>query len=96
MSTIDKLNGADLAQLGPVYPFVGSEVFWFVLCVAFWLFWHFWQSGNERRMYREDERLLQDPALVRRAVHHDTLDGSDSSRAASGKEGNEPPPWSGQ
>ncbi len=48
MSTIGYENWAvDLANVGAVYPFQGSEVLMVVIGVVFWLGWHFVQSSRE-------------------------------------------------
>lgn len=77
MSTglVEKWHGLDLADFGPVYPFVGSEVFWFIVCIAVWIGWHVWQGMNERNTYEHDERLLKDPQVLRDAVRRDTMNG---------------------
>ena len=37
------------AELGAIYPFQGSEVYWFYSVPLFWLGWHIWQLRNESR-----------------------------------------------
>lgn len=73
---VDKWNGADLADFGAIYPFVGSEVFWFVLCVAVWLGFHVWQALDETKMYKESEVSLKEPGHLRWALRQDTLHGA--------------------
>jgi len=43
----------NIADLGPLYPFVGSE--WFFVVVAFivWMLWHIIQIRMELRQYKE-------------------------------------------
>ena len=50
---------ADLAEIGPVYPFVGSEGLMVVLCAAAWIGWHVWQIRQEKREEEEDLRELE-------------------------------------
>ncbi len=43
-----------IADIGPMYPFVGSEVLWFVLGVAFWIGWHVVQARRESKKWKDD------------------------------------------
>ena len=54
----------DLAEIGPVYPFVGSEGLMVVLCAAAWIGWHVWQIRAEKR--DEEETLRKLDALEKR------------------------------
>ena len=42
----------NLADMGPIYPFVGSEFVLFVIAVIIWLVWHVAQISSER-VYHE-------------------------------------------
>ena len=46
MSTITTWS-ANPADVGPMYPFVGTEWLWLLIAVVFWLAWHVKQSANE-------------------------------------------------
>ena len=50
----------DLAEIGPIYPFVGSEGLMVVLCVVAWIGWHVWQLRAEKRDEEETLRKLDD------------------------------------
>lgn len=55
MSTANFENWAgNIADIGPIYPFVGSEVLWFIIGVAFWIGWHVIQTTRESREWEED------------------------------------------
>ena len=55
MSTGNFDNWAgNIADIGPIYPFVGSEFLWFIICVAFWIGWHVIQATRETREWDED------------------------------------------
>lgn len=82
MATIDQWAGQNLGEIGPVYPFIGTEILWFIVCVAIWLLWHVWQLRNERRTYEEDLKKLKDPEVLRWAVHNDTMNGDQSKAQA--------------
>ena len=49
----------DLAEVGPVYPFQGSEVLMVIVGVAIWIIWHIWQVKLENRTFEEDEAKLK-------------------------------------
>lgn len=50
----------NIADVGPIYPFVGWEGLMVVLCIVFWVAWHVWQIRIEsRRLASEAERLGQ-------------------------------------
>ena len=55
----------DLAEIGPVYPFVGGEGLMVLLCLAAWIVWHVWQIRAEKR--DEEEALRELEARERRA-----------------------------
>jgi len=43
-------------EVGPLYPFVGSEGLMFGICVFLWLLWTGWQMRFENAGYRREER----------------------------------------
>ncbi len=48
MSTIGLTSWAvDLANVGAIYPFQGSEFILAIVGIAFWVVWHIWQIGHE-------------------------------------------------
>ncbi len=64
MSTIDSWAG-NIADIGPIYPFVGSE---FLLCVigfAAWIAWFVLQARMENREYEQE--------MEQRKQHDQTL-----------------------
>jgi hypothetical protein len=64
----------DLANVGPVYPFVGTEVIWVILGVAFWIGWHVWQIKFETSTYDEDKKLLNGKEGVAKAMRDGRLE----------------------
>ena len=68
MSTIGYENWAvDLAEVGPIYPFQGSEVLMVVLGVAFWLIWHRIQFVREEA-HLKAAKQVGDPEKVKAAL----------------------------
>lgn len=56
MSTGNFENWAgNIADIGPIYPFVGSEFLWFVLGLVFWIGWHILQTRLERRQLNDEK-----------------------------------------
>ena len=50
MSTGNFANwDGDLLQIGPIYPFVGSEGLMVIIAVIFWIVWHILQIRAENR-----------------------------------------------
>lgn len=44
----------DLAEVGAVYPFQGSEVIMVVIVMVLWVVWHVAQISSEQRKEREE------------------------------------------
>lgn len=58
MSTTNVTSWAtDIAELGAIYPFVGSEGLMVFLGVVAWIGWHVWQIRHERQ---EEEKILRE------------------------------------
>ena len=70
MSTGVETWNTNLLELGPVYPFVGTEMILVVVGVAAWLGWHFLQARVESQEI-ERESKYEDPNLLRQALDND-------------------------
>jgi hypothetical protein len=69
MATTEVTSWAvDLSTLGPIYPFVGSEMLWFLLGLAFWIGFHIWQMRAENRTFVEDMSKLRTSADIEAAL----------------------------
>jgi hypothetical protein len=44
----------NIADIGPIYPFVGTEFVLFLLAVVFWIGWHVLQFRVENKEFRDD------------------------------------------
>lgn len=63
MATVSSWGGT-ITEIGPMYPFVGSEMLMVVLVAAFWIVWHILQLKVEDAEFREEaERLRNSDAL---------------------------------
>ena len=68
MSTtaVETWAGADLSQIGPLYPMVGSEFILFIIGLIFWLAFHFMQAGIEKKEFEADEAAARSPERLAR------------------------------
>ena len=57
----------DLAEVGAIYPFQGTEVIMVILGVAFWLGWHRIQFVRESE-HLEQAKKLGDPEKIAKAL----------------------------
>ena len=68
MSTGLESWNTNLLEVGPLYPFVGTEMLWALIGVATWLIWHVLQMRGENKAYDEDDKLFSDGAKLREAM----------------------------
>jgi hypothetical protein len=77
-TTIVESWATDISALGPVYPFVGSEVLLWILGLAFWIGFHLLQGRLESRQVAEEEATLKDKAkmaeVMKRYDRYEILD----------------------
>ena len=68
MSTtaVETWAGADLSQIGPIYPMVGTEFVLFLIGLAFWLWFHVSQARIEKKEFEADEEAARDPKRLQR------------------------------
>jgi len=73
MSTtqIETWAGADLSQIGPIYPMVGSEMILLVIGLIFWLGFHVLQAGIEKKEMEADEALARSPERLARVFEEE-------------------------
>jgi hypothetical protein len=75
MSTtiVETWTGADLSQLGPIYPFVGTEVLLVIIGIAFWLGFHVLQAGVEREEFRKETQAAKTPERIQRVLEREGI-----------------------
>jgi len=68
MSTtpIETWVGADLSQIGPIYPFVGSEFILFLIGLVVWIGFHVIQLKIEKKEFEADEAAARSPERLKR------------------------------
>ncbi len=77
ITSVETWVGADISQIGPIYPMVGSEVILLIIGLVFWLGFHFAQGGIEKRELQEEEEVAKSPGVLKRvfggeATHYGT------------------------
>ena len=73
MSTtaVETWAGADLSQIGPIYPMVGTEFILVIIGVVFWLFFHIRQAGIEKQEFEADEAAARTPERLQRVFEEE-------------------------
>ncbi|WP_371226863.1 hypothetical protein [Roseovarius sp. 2305UL8-3] len=73
MSTtvVETWAGADLSQIGPIYPMVGTEMLLFVAGLAFWLLFHILQGRIEKKEMEADEAAARSPERLKRVFEEE-------------------------
>ncbi len=68
MSTtpIETWVGADLSQIGPIYPFVGSEFALFIIGLVIWIGFHVIQLKIEKKEFEADEAAARSPERLQK------------------------------
>ncbi len=57
---------ANTDKFGPIYPFVGTEVFLVIVGVIFWIAWHVWQIKAETAEFNADiEKIKERGGIVK-------------------------------
>ena len=49
----------NIADIGPIYPWVGSEVAMVIVAFVFWIGWHVVQLRMESRRFEDQARALR-------------------------------------
>ncbi len=66
MTIVETWAGADMSQIGPIYPMVGSEFILFIIGLVFWLGFHFAQTAVENREMKTGEEAAKSPERLKR------------------------------
>jgi hypothetical protein len=57
-----------ISEIGPLYPFVGSEVLLWILGMVFWIGWQVLQLRMEKRQIDEEVRGLRQGDTLQRII----------------------------
>jgi hypothetical protein len=60
-------NG-NVADIGPIYPFVGWEMLMVLALIVFWIGWHLMQIQKEHREHDAQARVLRQGDNLQRAA----------------------------
>jgi hypothetical protein len=70
MGTVESWTG-NIGDIGPIYPFVGTEFVFWLLGLALWIMWHVWQSRIENREYASQLEEYGNPEALSRVLEQD-------------------------
>lgn len=59
---------ADVSSIGALYPFVGSEMLWVIICIIVWLSFTVWQLRHEKAHYAQVLAELKKDNRLKEAV----------------------------
>ena len=68
MSTGIESWNVNLLDIGPMYPFAGTEVIWAVIGIGSWIIWHIVQGRLESRVLEKEEQAYHDKERLKRAM----------------------------
>ncbi len=61
-----------ITDIGPMYPFVGTEMLWFILGLVFWIWWHIVQTKRENKTYAEEVKRYGDAESLKKIIGGET------------------------
>lgn len=64
----------NMTEIGPMYPFVGWEWLFTLLCFVFWIGWHSWQIRIESREFREEAENYISKEILERVYEREAAD----------------------
>ena len=65
MSTGIETWNQNLLDIGPMYPFPGTEVLWVVIGLVTWVLWHVYQARVEKKVLEHDDKLFEGKEKLR-------------------------------
>ena len=64
----------NISEIGPMYPFVGWEWLFVIVCVVFWLGWHVRQIRIENREFKEESAKYVNQEILDRVYEREEAD----------------------
>jgi len=58
----------DLANVGPIYPWQGTELIMVIVAVAAWILWHIVQLREEKEEFEKDMAEYGSKEAIRKAL----------------------------
>lgn len=70
MATVTSWSGS-IADLGAVYPMVGTEGLLVFIGVVSWILWHVIQARIENKTYEQQVRKYGDTETLKKLINHE-------------------------
>ena len=67
MATITSWSG-NIADIGPIYPMVGTEGILVIIGLVSWIAWHILQNRMEKKSYEEEIKRFGEPETLKKMV----------------------------
>ena len=58
----------EISEIGPIYPFVGSEFLLWIIGIVLWIVWHILQSRDEKKHYHDELDLYKDLSSMKKII----------------------------
>ena len=58
----------NISDIGPLYPFVGGEVLFFLIGLALWIVWHIVQINRENKTYDDEVKRFGDKNTLKKII----------------------------
>jgi hypothetical protein len=68
MSTGIETWNMNLLDIGPMYPFPGTEMLWALIGIGTWILWHILQGRMESKVYDEEDQIFTDKEKLAKAM----------------------------
>ena len=68
MSTGIETWNMNMLDIGPMYPFPGTEGLWALIGIATWIVWHIVQLKSEGSVLKEEEQRLSEKTKLQSAL----------------------------
>ena len=68
MSTGLETWNQSILDIGPAYPFAGTEMLLAIVGIASWIIWHIVQIKSENQTYEEEKRAFSDKKKLKSAM----------------------------
>ena len=67
MATVTSWTG-NIADIGPIYPMVGTEWLLWIIGMVLWVLWHIRQTRLENQTYEDEIKRFGDPETLNKML----------------------------
>lgn len=67
MATVTSWSG-NIAEIGPIYPMVGTEGLLVIIGLATWIAWHIIQTKIENKIYEDEIKRFGSPENLKKML----------------------------